>query len=103
MALYTDGTNKFVNITIDDVANNIYCTFLNQQDNSSKSCNVSYAPCGDQLRQTVVGYSNIERPNFVEIQLKSPESNTYCYVVAASNDSFKVFIEGRIVKTEGEG
>ena len=95
-----------MNITIDDVTNSIYCTFLNQQDNSSKSCNVSFTLCGDQLIQTVtvVGYSNIERPNFVEIQLNLQESNTYCYmyVVAASNDTFKVFIEGRIMKREGE-
>ena len=38
----------------------------------------------------------------MEIQLKSPESNIYCYVVAASNDTFKVLIEGRIVKRGGE-
>ena len=100
---YTDGTNKFVNITFDSVTNKFHCNFLNQ-DTSGKSCNVSYALCGDHLLQTEVGFTNTERPNRVEIQLSLPESrlNTYCYIIAASNDTFKILIEGRFETRGGE-
>ena len=101
---YTDGTNKFVNIIFDSVTNKFHCSFLNQQDTSGKSCNVSYALCGDHLLQTEVGFTNTERPNRVEIQLNLPESrlNTYCYITAASNDTFKILIEGRFATRRGE-
>ena len=85
----------------ESVTNKLYCTFLNQQDTSGKSCNVSYAPCGDELIQTAAGYSNTERPNIVEIHLNLPESNTYCYIVDATSDTFKILVEGRIVKIGG--
>ena len=100
--LYTDGTNKFVNVTFDNETNSIYCTFLNSQDNSDKSCNVSYSSCGDQLVQTAMGIANTERPNFVEISLELTALHAYCYVVAASNGTFKVLIEGRIMIREGD-
>ena len=91
-----------MNVTFNDVTNSIYCTFLNSQDSSDKLCNVSYSPCGDQLVQTAMGIANTERPNSVEIQLKFIESHAYCYVVAASNGTFQVLIEGRIMIREGD-
>ena len=94
-----------MNITFDSATNKFYCTFLNQQDTSGKSCNVSYALCGDQLIQTEVGYTNTERPNIAELQLNLPESRlkyAYCYNATASNDTFKILIQGRIVKSGGE-
>ena len=91
-----------MNVTFDSVTDSIYCTFLNREDNSTKSCNVSYSPCGDQPIQTAVGFPTTERPNFVEIQLKLTELHTYCYIVDVSNGTFKVQIEGRIMIREGD-
>ena len=90
-----------MNITFDSVTNKFYCTFLNQQHTSGKSCNISYGTCGNQLIQTIAGYSKAERPNLVEIRLPKLRANTYCYVVAASSDTFQVLVEGSIVKKGG--
>ena len=90
---FTAGsTSHFVRVS--HGTNRIICTFMNQQDMSIKSCNVSYAQCGQQ--QTQLAYS-VESAFQLVVDLKLADPIKYCYNVTASNSTFSVLIEGSIL------
>ena len=88
-------------MSFDTMTSSIYCTFLNDQDMSRKSCNISYAPCGEELKKDVQGNTSMDR---IQLQLRLDSSTTdYCYVVTANNDTFKILVQGKIEgKIEGK-
>ena len=70
---------------------------MNQQDKSIKSCNATYAPCGEQ--QTQVAYNDTSESQLV-LNLELSDQTKYCYIVNASNNNFSVLIEGSITGSE---
>jgi hypothetical protein len=83
--------------------NNILCTFLDEQgghDQTAMSCDVAYGPCQQQpieiARGTITATSNV-----VNIAI-NPQTSEYCYVVNASNGTFTVLVEGKIMASIGK-
>jgi hypothetical protein len=93
----TDGTYiNFVNVT--HKTNRIICTFMNQQDNSTKSCNATYAPC-DGAQQPQIAYNDTSESRLV-LNLMLSDQTEYCYTVNASNNTVSVIIEGSTTRSE---
>ena len=68
----------------------ISCVFLNQSDNSEKTCCVTYNLCdltGTQKCNKISPYN-------IKLELSGHSSETYCYTVTASNDNYTVKVEG---------
>jgi hypothetical protein len=78
--------------------NHIICTFVNQQDNSKKSCNATYAPCGG-AQQPQIAYNDTSESRLV-LTLMLADQIEYCYTVNASNNTVSVIIEGTITGIE---
>ena len=92
-------TNKYVNITF-QAADKIMCTFLDQQGQSTVSCDVAYGPC--QRQPTAISRGTLAaESNTVNIEI-NPDTSEYCYVVNATNGTFTVLIEGLVVTSDGE-
>ncbi len=69
---------------------------MNRQDNSTKSCNATYAPC-DGAQQPQIAYNDTSESQLV-LTLKLSDQTKYCYAVNASNNSVSVLIEGSITE-----
>lgn len=72
----------------------IICSFQNPLDASNKSCSVQYGRCDQMFTQTV---SVDTSSNNVSLKLSLSDGASYCYIVTASNDSYVVIVEGRIL------
>ena len=70
---------------------------MNQQNNSMKSCNVTYGQCGWQ--QSQFAYSVGSETQLV-LDLELSNSVKYCYVLNASNNAVIILIEGSITGSE---
>ena len=94
--VYTDEINNFVDVSFDTTTRQFLCTFINNQDPSEKSCSVIlYRDCKEQDVLTTQVNSNETQIVLVVGNLQS-DSSVYCYVVAASNDTITVNINGTI-------
>ena len=96
----TECMNDFVKVMYEETTSEstISCVFLNQSDNSEKSCCITYGLCESLTSQ--------ERPENaqtdcskdslynIELELSGSSSQTYCYIVIASNVTHIVKVEG---------
>ena len=90
--------NHFVDISYNSADSTITCTFLNKMDNTTKSCSVRYGPC-DNVNKTINDDGHRKLPNTVVLQVTNPNSS-FCYVVTASNGSFTLVVEGRLIQSK---
>ena len=94
--LYAEEINNFVDVSFDISTRQFTCTFTNKQDFSLKSCSVSlYRDCKEQDVFTTQVNSTDSQIILAVDSLQS-SSSVYCYVVAASNDTITLNINGTI-------
>ena len=84
-------TNEFVRVEYDSATSTITCNFLDETDTSIKSC--SLQEC-DQMLASVPGLnSTVETPNSIALSVATGDSD--CFLVTASNTSFRTSVEIR--------
>lgn len=85
----TDCTNQFVMVKYNSEFSIITCTFVNQFDNSEKSCAVMNGQCNNQTKMTLA--SKISNTSTITLEFK--QGGTFC--IAASNGNYTVMVERR--------
>ena len=89
-------SNQFVRVVYNSDTSTLLCIFLNELDNSTKSCSVTYGQCNTELKQS----THIENINGATLTLTLQELvPPICFIVTASNSTVTVFVKGSI---EGE-
>ena len=92
----TDEVNNFVDVSVDTMTRRFTCTFMNEQDHSEKSCSITlYRDCKEQDVLTAQASSTESQITLAVDSLQS-DNSVYCYVVAASNDTIVLNINGTI-------
>ena len=92
----TDDTNNFVDVSLDIMTRQVTCTFTNKQDVSEKSCRITlYGDCEQQEILTAQANSTDSQIILVFDDFQS-DTSVYCYVVAATNDTITLNINGTI-------
>jgi hypothetical protein len=79
----------------DSTGSSISCVFLNQSDTSEKICCVTYGPC-DQKELGSDQTCNRDSPYNIQLEVDDRSSQTYCYIVTASSDTYTVKVEGTL-------
>ena len=55
-----------------------------------------YGRCGQELTRSAEGFSTIERPNNVSLDLTELTEGSNCYIVTAKSGSITVKVEGTL-------
>ena len=85
-----------VKLNFDSSTSTLYCLFLNENDDSRKRCSIVYGRCGQQLTRHAEGYSSVEQPNKVSLDLTEFTDGSNCYVVIAKSSSITIKVEGTL-------
>ena len=91
-------TNEFVDVRYDSTTSTITCNFLDEADTSIKSC--SLRQCDEMLASGPEQNITVEVSNFIELNGATENSN--CYLVTASNSSFRITVEVRTSMNGGK-
>ena len=92
----TDKVNNFVDVSVDTKTRRFTCTFTNKQDRSEKSCSITlYRDCKEQDVLTTQANS-IDSQITLAVDSLQSDISVYCYIVAASNDTVVLNINGTI-------
>jgi hypothetical protein len=98
---FTECTNNFVQVFYNESSSGsiISCVFLNPSDTSEKTCCVIYQLC-DQERIDSEMAPGCNKSVLQEIELKVfvNSSETYCYTVTASNDTYIIKVDANFTK-----
>ena len=96
-----DDINRFLAVKFDSSGSTITCIFLNQQDNSEKSCSIAYGLCGENPHLSSQGVpTSTSNSIILQLQFENKTEFDYCYLVTASNGTFSVIVEGRFGDVE---
>ena len=71
----------------------ITCTFENELDISPKSCRIEYGTCDRETYYVTKGNAT-DGPVILLLNSSATNLMNFCYVVAASNDTFTVMVKG---------
>ena len=93
---FTECANEFVRVNFDATTFVFSCTFLNNSDDSQKSCSISYGVCGQETTETVQGQFTTDGSNTVSLDLMGLKDGIYCYNVTATNGATIQNIQGTI-------
>ena len=97
----TDVINHFLAVEFDSSASTITCVFLNQQDNSGKSCSVVYGLCGENPHLSNQGVpTSTSNSIILQLQFENQTETDFCYSVTASNGTFSAIVVGRFGDVE---
>ena len=94
-----DTINKFFNVTFDLSSGAAICTFLNQRESTTKTCTLVYNQSEScqldtpDMSQTAQSASNVVRVSF---PLISESTEQHCFVVSASNGTYRAIIKGTL-------
>ena len=91
---YVLGQNDtFVDVNYDADTRRVICAFRDMEDESKKSCTITYSICGHEDVRIVHGNSTGYQ---IILELDDLQDVFYCYVATISNSTFTVNIDGRI-------
>ena len=91
----TDGTNQFVTVEYNSAESTVSCTFLNQQDDSTKFCRIRYGQCQQELMLSSEAYATTETVIVLSLEFDNA-GQMYCYTVEAGNNSYTITVEGSL-------
>ena len=102
---YIDHINNYVKITIYPSEKMISCEFLPPfriQYNSKRSCNVTYFDESCQTEILAIN-ANVSTANYINLSYHDLPNNhsRYCYIIAASNGTLRININGNFTPEPG--
>ena len=85
-------------MTFDLLASHVHCTFKDPQKISEKYCIIEYSPeestCTPTLYKSESTRNTSDSLTIDLPQLSYSQSNRYCYIITAGNETFTVKVEG---------
>ena len=97
---FTECTNSFVQVEYEETSSvsTISCTFVNVSDTSEKTCCVSHRLCDQNQPDNTPGpVCSIDSPYSIQLEVSRHLTQTYCYTVTASNDTYTINVEGTFI------
>lgn len=94
---YVGQNNNFVDVNYDINRGSVICTFSDMNDESEKSCSITYGVCRQQEVKTIHGNSTGYQ---ITLELDDLQNANYCYVATINNSTFTVNVNGRIEQSK---